>query len=131
MTSLDVPAPYTNYGRSVIDLAAPGGSLDLDALLAPPSTWTYCTIVVTGPCFAFDMVAGPTSGGWSVGFGTSAAAPHVAGVAALVIGMHGRRMPPSEVKTILQSSADDLGQPGVDEFYGHGRVNASRAVRMR
>ncbi len=130
-TSLDVPAPYTNYGRSVIDLAAPGGYLDLNALMSPPSTWTFCTIVVTGPCFAFDMVAGPTSGGWSVGVGTSAATPHVSGVAALVIGRHGSRMPPSEVKTILQSSADDLGQPGVDEFYGHGRVNAARSVRMR
>lgn len=38
---------------------------------------------------------------------------------------------PREVKTMLQSSADDLGKPGVDGFYGHGRVNAARAVRMR
>lgn len=126
---LDAPAPYTNSGQSVVDFAAPGGFLDVNTLMNPP--WTFCSIAVTLPCFIFDMVVGPTVGGWSLNFGTSAAAPHVAGVAALVIGAHGGRMHPDAVGAVLRGSADDLGKPGVDDFYGHGRVNARRAVQLR
>jgi lantibiotic leader peptide-processing serine protease len=128
-TSLDLTAPYTNYGQSAVDIAAPGGYLDVDALMSPP--WTFCTVVVTLPCFIFDLVVGTTAGGWSLNFGTSAATPHVSGVAALVIGAHGGRMHPDAVKAVLQASADDLGKPGVDDFYGHGRVNAATAVQVR
>ena len=35
---------------------------------------------------------------------------------------------PDRVRTILERSADDLGKPGNDDFYGLGRVNALRAV---
>jgi lantibiotic leader peptide-processing serine protease len=87
--------------------------------------------VITLPCFAFDTVVGPTINGWSVNFGTSAATPHVAGVAALVIGAHGGQMNPDAVEAILRASADDLGKPGVDDFYGSGRVNAARAVALK
>jgi subtilisin family serine protease len=127
-TNLDLPACYSNYGQSVVDLAAPGGNIDCALPFPPPPPYTFCTVVITLPCFAFDLVVGPTINGWTVSFGTSAAAPHVAGVAALVIGAHGGQMNPDAVEAILRASADDLGQPGVDDFYGHGRVNAARAV---
>jgi subtilisin family serine protease len=61
--------------------------------------------------------------------GTSAAAPHVAGVAALVIGADGGQMNPDTVEAILRATADDLGKDGVDDFYSHGRVNAARGRR--
>jgi lantibiotic leader peptide-processing serine protease len=67
---------------------------------------------------------------WSAAAGTSAAAPHVAGVAALVIGAHGGEMHPAAVEAILRASADDLGKPGVDDYYGHGRVNAANALAL-
>ena len=35
---------------------------------------------------------------------------------------------PAQIKTKLQQSADDLGQPGTDPAYGKGRVNAYNAV---
>jgi subtilisin family serine protease len=127
-TNLDLPACYSNYGSSVIDLAAPGGNIDCALPFLPPLPWSWCTVVITLPCWAFDLVAGPTINGWSVNWGTSAAAPHVAGVAALVIGAHGGRMNPDAVEAILRSTADDLGKPGADDFYGHGRVNAASAV---
>ena len=120
---VDRPASYTNYGQSAIELAAPGGDFD------PRLTDPWCTVAfVTAPCFVFDLVFGPTADGWTAAAGTSAAAPHVAGVAALVIGAHGGQMHPAAVEAILRASADDLGPPGRDDFYGHGRVNAATAV---
>ena len=59
--------------------------------------------------------------------GTSSAAPHVAGIAALMLSVNSN-LTPSDVKQILQTTAEDLGRPGFDRFYGYGRVNAKRAV---
>lgn len=55
-------------------------------------------------------------------------APAVAGVAALIIGKNGGSMHPAQVEAALRASADDLGKPGNDDFYGRGFVNALRAV---
>ncbi|WP_262490244.1 S8 family serine peptidase [Hymenobacter coccineus] len=77
----------------------------------------------------FDYVFSTTSnGGYAWSAGTSMAAPHASGVAALIIGKNGGRMDPARVEAVLRASADDLGKPGRDEYYGYGRVNALRAV---
>jgi subtilisin family serine protease len=62
------------------------------------------------------------------GAGTSMAAPHVSGVAAIIIGANGGDMHPARVRAALGQSADDLGKPGVDDYYGRGRVNAGNYV---
>ena len=59
--------------------------------------------------------------------GTSMAAPHVAGVAALVRQAN-PGLPPAAVADILRSSAVDLGAAGPDAASGMGRVDAVRAV---
>ena len=60
--------------------------------------------------------------------GTSAAAPVVSGIAALVYdafpGMTG-----TQVRDTLISTATDIGSLGVDEIYGVGLVNAAKAVQ--
>ncbi len=61
--------------------------------------------------------------------GTSMACPNAAGVAALVKSVN-PALSPAQVKGILEASADDRGPKGFDENYGHGRVNAARAVAM-
>ena len=71
-----------------------------------------------------------TTGGWTWASGTSMASPHVAGVAALIIGKNGGSMKPAQVISILKRSADDLGKPGKDDYHGNGRVNAHRAVTL-
>mgnify|MGYP001490996076 CR=1 FL=1 len=61
--------------------------------------------------------------------GTSMACPNAAGVAALVKSVN-PALTPAQVKEILETSADDRGPKGFDENYGHGRVNAARAVAL-
>ncbi|HEX9696526.1 MAG TPA: S8 family serine peptidase [Actinomycetota bacterium] len=59
--------------------------------------------------------------------GTSAAAPQVSGLAALLFEQDPSRSP-SQVRSIIERSADDLGPPGRDDRFGHGRINAERAL---
>lgn len=125
-TNLDEQAIYTNYGVGAIDFSAPGGNLD-EGLLESGATCTVASVL--RPCYVFDFVFSTGSAGsfyWSAG--TSMAAPHVSGVAALIIGENGGSMKPAHVERELRQSADDLGKPGKDALHGHGRVNAANAV---
>jgi subtilisin family serine protease len=60
--------------------------------------------------------------------GTSMAAPHVAGVAALIIGKNGGEMDPGVVTKQLLKTADKVDGMGISAYFGNGRVNAYRAV---
>lgn len=125
-SNLDLPAvigfdgdpTYSNYGQSVIDFGAPGGSAYFDL----PGLCEVAGII--NPCWVFDLVFSTGNGGWYWSAGTSMAAPHAAGVAALIVGANGGDMKPSAVERELRKLADDLGKPGNDDFYGLGRVNA-------
>ena len=71
--------------------------------------------------------------GYSNFFGTSAAAPHAAAVAALLI--EGRKKflgltsTPSDIRSLMQSTAIDMNTPGFDFTSGYGFVNADLAMR--
>jgi len=116
-TNVDAPAYYTNFGRSAIVVAAPGGNIGTNA--------TY----VTAACSSFSLVIPICqTGTYVVGvMGTSMSAPHVSGLAAMVMGQRGH-LSPSQVRAALTQSADDLGQRGTDPWYGKGRINAARAA---
>lgn len=60
-------------------------------------------------------------------FGTSAAAPHAAAVAALMLDAN-PNLSPAEVYAILENTALDMGEPGVDFDSGYGLIQADRAV---
>ncbi len=83
-----------------------------------------------------------TAPGFATFFGTSAAAPHAAAVAALVLEAletsqsNSSAVDPTiskrqvvEVRNALTSTAVDLGQPGFDNVSGFGRINAFAAVQ--
>ena len=106
-------AQYSNGGQA-LDLVAPGGDLSQDAdrdgnrdgvLQEAPdgrrSTYTYLQ-------------------------GTSMAAPHVSGVAALLIAQVGRD--PERVRALLTETAVDLAAPGRDRDTGAGLVDGAAAL---
>lgn len=59
--------------------------------------------------------------------GTSAAAPVVSGVAALLLS-HQPELTNQDINNILVSSTDNLGEPGWDFQYAAGRLNAEKAL---
>lgn len=60
--------------------------------------------------------------------GTSAAAPYVGGVAALVEERHQGDASPTEIETALNTTSDDIRSPGADTVSGAGVVNAVESV---
>jgi subtilisin family serine protease len=109
-TAFDSFASYSNYGKSVINLAAPGGGGD-----CPLSTWYL------------DLVLSDSVGDYYFAAGTSMAAPHVSGAAALIVGKYGH-IGPTAIKSLLQHTSDDIYKPGADIYSGNGRVNVQRAL---
>jgi hypothetical protein len=84
---------------------------------------------------AFDGVSISNAGGfplcppYCVFFGTSAAAPHSAAVAALLLSKNGT-LSPGDVHSILTESAVDIGPAGFDDASGFGRINAAAAAEL-
>ncbi len=98
-TQDDFRAGNSNYG-STLDLMAPGSQ-----------------IVTTARNNNYASISG-----------TSAATPHVAAAAALILSLDNYTN--EEVKQILKSTSDDIGEPGWDIYTGAGRLNMFRAVTV-
>jgi len=119
--------------ESAVTFAGPGGDFALpgNAVCSFPRNPAGTSLQF---CWVLDMVMAPCRGGggsissfcWAAG--TSMASPAVAGVAALIVGKYGN-VGPAEIERRLRQSADDLGKPGNDDFYGRGRVNAFTAIQ--
>jgi subtilisin family serine protease len=107
---------FTLSGISPLIVTAISQS-DGDALLSLISSGITGTISING--LSYDSYDG-----------TSMACPHVAGVAALIFAASGINTSASEVRMILENSAQDLGATGWDQYYGYGLVNASAAMNL-
>ncbi|SDK20682.1 S8 family serine peptidase [Microbulbifer yueqingensis] len=116
-------AVYSNYGQSLIDFAAPGG--DYEYYLTNGTA--NCEVAgLLRPCGVFDFVFSTGNGGWYWSVGTSMAAPHAAGVAALQLQANGGQLKPAQLESELAHEALDLGKPGNDDDFGGGLVQAPR-----
>jgi len=107
----DNKAWFSNWG-DWIELAAPGVDI-------------YSTM----PTYHVTMNDWGYSMNYTYMSGTSMATPHVSGVAALVWSLYPNKTR-NWVRIWLQHTADDLGDPGFDVYYGYGRINARKAVEQ-
>ena len=106
---------YSNYGTG-LDLVAPGGDLRVDQNGDGMPDGVLQNTMVGGDPARFDYLA------WQ---GTSMAAPHAAGVAALIYSAGVRD--PDAVEQMLEQSATDLGDAN---RYGSGLLSADHALRL-
>ena len=124
--NLDGLASYSNHGISGTWLGAPGGDFPNTAAALPG-----CPLADALEGFVLSVCSSFVCGApnaYVVGDGTSFSSPTVAGVAVLVDAKHGGALNGGQLKTLLKNSADDLGKPGGDHLFSHGRVNAGNAV---
>jgi len=109
--SYDSPAYFTTFGDWV-EVAAPGVDI-------------YSTM----PTYNVTMNDWGYKQNYDYMSGTSMACPHVSGVAALILSRF-PNMTRDWVRAQLRFTADDLGEPGFDKYYGYGRINARKAVEQ-
>ena len=120
-------APYSSTG-SWVEIAAPGGNTRqgsaagvLQQTLSPSDNETF----VQGP----ELYRAPRFDRFVYRSfqGTSMAAPHVAGVAALL--MHQGVRNPAAIERAIRMFATDLGEKGRDNSFGFGLLNARATLR--
>lgn len=113
---LDQRAPYSNQSVHV-DIAAPGGNQRFGA-----SGGILSTLV--------DQSSGTRQSAYAWYQGTSMATPHVAGVAALMAQLYPALTPADFDQAIASGGITvDLGPAGRDDSFGHGRIDAQKAVQ--
>jgi subtilisin family serine protease len=128
----DMIARYSNFGWSGIDVAAPGGD---DKHLPRGATFTDALASLVAPCSgatprSLCFVKGRTIGfSYIVADGTSASAPHVTGLAALIASQPGgAALSAADIRARIRSTADDIGN---EQKFGAGRINVARALGVQ
>jgi serine protease len=113
-------ASYSSYG-SKVDIAAPGG----DAGDANGDGYVDRVLSTRA-----DDSSGQFRYTYTFLNGTSMAAPHVAGVFALMKSVNAN-LTPADIDTLLAAGrlTVDIGAPGRDDKFGHGLIDALKAVQ--
>lgn len=119
---------FSSMGPTTIYFGPTGAALGTPEVRAKPEITAPDGANTTffGGDIAYDLDTYPNF------FGTSAAAPHAAAVAALIVGYlhdHGEtNIPPSSIHNLIESNAVDIESAGFDFDSGFGRVDAQAAM---
>jgi subtilisin family serine protease len=115
-------APY--YPAALANVLAVSATDQNDQLASWSNYGSWIALSAPG-----TMIYTTTNGG-SYGYweGTSLASPQVAALAALVLSVH-PSLTASQVVSLLENNADDLGAVGFDPIYGWGRINVARTLQ--
>jgi thermitase len=84
-------------------------------------------VAVSAP--AVSILVGTRGGAYQRWSGTGLATPQVAGLAGLLRAYH----PPlnaAQLRRVIEAGAIDLGDPGWDPYFGHGRIHVCRSLKM-
>ena len=120
----DQRCSFSNYGMK-IDVAAPGCEGSTGA-----SMYNILSLLPIGTSYFRTYLPEYVIGSNYMRLaGTSMAAPHVSGVAALILS-HNPSFTNEQVRQVLKESADDILTPGFDINSGYGRVNTLKAVNI-
>ena len=111
------------YPAANPNVIAVSGTDAKDRLFAPSNRGNYVALAAPGA----DIFLPAPDGKYQITSGTSFSAAFVSGIAALVLERN-PALKPNEVRTILTSTARDLGAPGRDDLFGAGETDAYAAV---
>ena len=128
-------AKFSNWG-DLIDVSAPGGTYG-DVNGTAPGERDFINILSLRAKDT-DLYCGPEDPESICGelivnddyyriIGTSMAAPHVSGLAALLVSRY-PQMSQEEIKWRIRLGGDDLGEQGFDAAYGWGRINCYNSL---
>jgi thermitase len=125
-----IVAASGNTGKATIlfpagypGVMAVGATTPTNDRAAFSSYGSYLSVVAPG----VDIYSTWLGGGYIFLSGTSMAAPHVSGVAALVRGLN-QGLTPAQVRAQIEQTATRLSPSGFDPQFGWGLVNAAAAV---
>ena len=114
-----------NYPAACTGVIGVGSTNSYDSVSSFSQRNSSVDIVAPGEGITSTCI---TTSGYATTSGTSFSAPHVSGVAALLLSID-PKLTPSQITNILQSSSIDLGTPGRDDQYGYGRLDSFMAVK--
>ncbi len=121
------PLKYRNATESLMNIADAKGAITVGALYWKTNTLEpFSSRGPTADGRIKPDIMGPdgvTTTGYSPFFGTSAAAPHVAGLAALIAGSN-PSLTADELAAVLENTTVHLGAPGKNGVYGYGQAEA-------
>lgn len=125
------PAVADVISCAAINANSPGNHVAASYSSRGPSTIAHPAPVVrnTPFCSAIDLVDVTGAGGFTTPFrGTSAAAPHAAGLAAILLQATDLAATPADIRAALAAGALERGDIGFDYIYGHGLLDVAAAL---